>query len=247
MSELLLLLDHDNLREAREDALSIIEPWLTVLERRQALPPKQGSAVSLDLRVYGGWFDGHRVTKSRYDAWQTYDNTWPVLVERPQYRVRIKIEFADYLLGRLARQIQHKITHTVTTRHKPLRMRPTDQSRSCSEGSCERTKVRDWLKRGSGCTSSSCPNNFADCFERLEQKQVDIHLAMDLISAVSANGAQHVALASDDLDFTPALMSVGVNNSGTSSLVVVRTNRRPQYSDEALRSLGIEIVYVKET
>lgn len=246
LPDLILLLDHDNLPGVRSDLGRLVGPWLARLESTGQLPRGRETTASLHARFYGGWFDGYRVSQSRYQAGQEYDTGWPALLQRPGYLLRITFEFSEDLLG-AGSHPKHKITNTVAFRGRPIRANPTPLAKTCPEPACERKKVQQWIKRGSGCTLGVCPNTFIDCFQRHEQKQVDIHLALDLISLTSGDiGSAHIAIATDDLDFAPALLRAAHSIAERASLTLIRTIRKPLYCDETLRGLGATIVYISE-
>jgi NYN domain len=244
---MLLLLDHENVPSAKRLPESLIVPWLAHLLRRGLVSP--APVLTVTTRVYGGWYSGQSVAPKRYDAMAFYAEKWPALAAIvPDQLVRCSIEFADYLLetSSALSPTRPKITNTVAVRSAPPRLGLTDTFRACGESDCQRSRVRRWLSKGKGCTSDSCPNDFADCFIRREQKQVDMHLAVDLLEAcVHGDGIEHVALASDDIDFIPAVaLALRRRRSTLSSLSLVRgTGQRPLYCEADFRALGCEVVF----
>jgi len=243
---MLLLLDHENVPAAKRTPETLIVPWLADLQRRQLISPSP--VLTVTTRIYGGWYSGHSVAPTRYDAMTFYSEKWPAIVAiTPGQLVRCSIEFADYLLETSSglSPKRPKITNTFAVRAAPPRLGLTETFKTCSEIDCQRPRIRKWLSKGRGCTSDGCPNAFSDCFIRREQKQVDMHLAVDLLEAcIYGHGIEHVALASDDIDFIPAVaLALRRKRPTMSSLSLVRgAAQRPLYCEADFRDLGCQVV-----
>jgi uncharacterized LabA/DUF88 family protein len=81
--------------------------------------------------------------------------------------------------------------------------------------------------------------SYSDQFERWEQKQVDIHLAVDLNKATQL--FPKVALISADTDFIPALYAAAQASPST-EITVIRPRCQGTYADHVLRSCGVRLV-----
>jgi len=243
---MLLLLDHENVAPAKRNPAWLLLPWLTNLRSRGEL--SDASVLSVTTRIYGGWYSGVGVSPSRYDAATFYADTWPAILSLPSRQlVRSGIEFADYLLNADQPVILEgpKITNTFVVRSAPPRLGLTDRFKACSEQKCERKTLRKWLAKGNGCFLDQCPHSFGECFVRKEQKQVDMHLAIDFIEAcLYANGIDHIALASDDTDFVPALLwALRRKRPNLLSLTILRSiGQKSIYCESDLKRQGFEVV-----
>jgi hypothetical protein len=113
----------------------------------------------------------------------------------------------------------------------------------CPEADCEVRKVRRWFRHNRGCTRSACPKSFADCFLRLEQKQVDIHLALDfIVLAQQLPDSACLALASDDTDLLPAVVAASSRGKPDPHLSLLRFNEKKTYMDDFILERGVNIL-----
>jgi uncharacterized LabA/DUF88 family protein len=234
----ILLIDHDNI-PLREGALSaIISCWLA------SVPAElRGNAIQeLLVRSYGGWWQEESQSTSRYKAGPFYADECPALVRVADHYWRVHFEFADYLLS----DEEHSalITHTFALRPAPHLFFATSDGRGCDEYDCEAKKLRRWLMSRRGCTRLACPRAFGDLWMKPEQKQVDIHLAVDLLDLCSRRQApRRVGLVSDDTDFLPAILASATSKSEEKPLItLIRFTGKPSYLDTEIGRRGVEIL-----
>jgi hypothetical protein len=203
-----------------------------------------GSVVSVKVRAYGGWFNGHAVSNSRYKAAQFYQALLPAAFSTSGYLCRSTFEFADFLAPDLNANNRVPISHTVVRRERPFSVSPRIPRLACDDPECALNQVFKWLRKAKACFKPSCQHNFSEAFDRLEQKQVDVHMALDLVFlAERITGLDHIILFSDDLDLIPAIVSAKRRmgeRAGTISLL--RCIPPSPYIIDTLANQGIPII-----
>lgn len=243
---LILLVDHANIPFYRASVPDLIRAWLASLLATARIP--DSGLLSMSIRAYGGWYLGESVSDERFQAAEMYQRECPLLLEHAGLYCRIRFEFADSLLGAgaaPARPSTARITHTVGVRTKPPRIWPLSDPSPCTEEDCELPGLRRWLRRRRGCTRLACERDFADCFRRLEQRQVDVHLATDLLTVIMRRpGPVHLAVASDDTDLLPAILSAGSSRESVSSVTTLRFDTGQTYLDAQLAAADVEVVRI---
>jgi uncharacterized LabA/DUF88 family protein len=175
-----------------------------------------------------------------------YQEQCPSLFKYAGRIVRLSFEFADKLLsanGEPSVADDHPfITHTVATRNTPLYLTKHPDVAPCVIDECEISKVKKWIKKRRACILPSCPHAFDRYFGRTEQKQVDVHLAVDLvIRATTVAVAEHVVVASEDWDLLPAIYAC-TRYRNPLCLSLVRFRPGGTYLDRALEAAGLRFV-----
>lgn len=241
-SRAVLLLDHDNVPFGSVGLKSILERWLLELAPRT----QRGSVRTAIVRAYGGWWKGDQLSESRQKATSFYADECPALLRVDGVFWRVGFEFADRLVGFVGRKAPMPAIHnTFVMRPVPPLKISRNGAYTCIEADCEARKLRDWFYSRRGCTRKACQNLFGDIWSRSEQKQVDIHLAIDLITlAPNIDPAFNLALATDDADFLPALLSASYVSPSPHSLSHLRCQMQPTYLDDFLTSQGVVIISV---
>jgi uncharacterized LabA/DUF88 family protein len=243
MPDLYLLIDHDNIIDTTGHFEGNVKPWLKTLIATGEF--SRSSKIDVTARVYGGWHHGFSTTDRRREAFLHYSTTWPNILQIENTFVRIEVVFADTLAVESHSQGRIPITHTVKTQNKMPRLSRNDSSNACANADCEIRKISQWIRKKRGCSNVNCEKEFSDCFTRLEQKQVDVHIGTDMILlALFSQTAQTICLCTDDIDFTPALMATTVIFNHMPSLkqiCLLRSNRRRHPLDSQIESHGIRI------
>lgn len=238
----LLLLDHDNIPFGKVSLRRILEIWLGALPD-DAVP---SGTISVLLRAYGGWYRQTHTSDARFKASEFYQDECPSLIKVAERYCRIHFEFADKLLSPPTSEKRAPtlaITHTVAVRASAESVVPRVGVPACKESDCELSAVKKWIKRKRACTRSACPLEFKDQFERHQQKQVDVHLATDILTwAYTWNGACPLAVASDDVDLLPALGAAAFARKGQSEITLLRFLMSSSYLDGSLVDLGVRLV-----
>ena len=230
-----LLLDHDNIEFPRVTVRHLIETWIDA-DPALHLP---GPPVTLRLRAYGGWFAEGVSTDARFRAAEMYTENAPSLFKRGSNFYSLSFEFADTLAA--ARTT--RITHTVARRRSTPSATSIRAAAPCSETDCEIKATRRWLKHNRACGREACPRAFVDHFERLEQKQVDVHLALDLIALLGLPD-DRIGLVTDDADVMPAVLAATANGTAQNRLTLLRFNSRATYADPHLLANNVRIAIV---
>jgi len=226
-----LLLDHNNLPPGlvREHQIPrIIDQWLGA---RGFLDDR---VETINVRAYGGWFVGASISAEREAATTEYNSFFDTAFRLRGGLVRVRFEFADSLAaGRKAH-----ITHTVAERKKKPRVVFGDTV--CNEAGCELEQIKRWSKaRERACGLKDCHSTFGHHARRREQKQVDVHIAVDLMLLVLSEPDLVVAVASDDVDIVPGVLAASAISGA--DLTIVRFIRNATYADETLLDRGVYI------
>ncbi len=242
--EALLLIDHDNIPFGKVNLRQMLEVWLESLPDN-AVPT---GTISVLLRAYGGWFRQSHTSDARFKASEFYQEECPSLLRVASRYCRIHFEFADKLLlpltsNKMATSLA--ITHTVAVRASAETVVARVGVPLCPEFDCQLSSVKKWIKRRRACTRGACPLEFKDQFERQQQKQVDVHLATDILTwAYTWNGTCPMAVASDDIDLLPALGAAAFARKGQSGVTLLRFLMSSSYLDGSLVDLGLRLVKV---
>lgn len=233
----LVLLDHDNVPHDAAVLRSVITSWVP------SMPDAQPVAF-LNVRAYGGWYRDTAVSNSRFEAADYYQQNCPSLLRVGEVLCRLTFSFADRVLN-----LNHDsqiadgptITHTVATRSAPLHADRRAQAPTCAESDCEIRTTQRWIKKKRACPKPGCPHLYGDFFTRSEQKQVDVHLAVDLIRGVLAR-YDAVVLVSEDWDILPAILAAVDLLLPGQRLILVRVRRGVTYLDAYLAEAGVTVV-----
>jgi hypothetical protein len=245
ISIFILLLDHDNIPYEQVSLDQIIRSWLDSFCNR--LP--DSGIISMKVRAYGGWYEEDYSSAARYHASEFYQNMCPSSFFYGKYICRLSFEFADYLalpFGNDERADSAiRITHTVARRASAPNIKMLSQVTPCLEEGCQLRTVRTWVRRKRACTKQGCPHSFSNYFQRLEQKQVDVHMAVDLLTYVAKEQEGcHVAIASDDQDLLPAVAASAKHRLNPGTLTLIRLYSSATYLDSLLIESGVRIIRV---
>jgi len=236
----ILLLDHDNLPLSRIGIQHLLDRWLSHIDSSPAIAV--GEAL---IRIYGGWWLEDQMSESRHAASLFYAEFCPSLMYVLSRVWRVRFEFADSLFApHHSTEIPIRHTFALRPAPPPVARRPGQQQPSCDEPDCEIRQLRKWLYRRRGCTRTACPRRFGDVWYRAEQKQVDIHLALDLAALVHRKDLAHLAVGSDDLDFLPALVTASGHPLRHCTISHLRCRTDRTYLDDVFSRFGGHIVTV---
>lgn len=238
--KLTLLVDHDNVPFDRISPRQLITTWLESIDDLLA----EQALVTVTLRAYGGWFLERNVTESRFAAAEFYQRSLPIVFFHYGRPCKVAFQFADTLISERGWSDEGsvRITHTVAVRPCAQYMKVVPGVEPCDVEDCELTAIRKWARVRRACTYRECPNWFSDYFERKEQKQVDVHLSIDLLLAAgAAETGEHVAVASEDWDILPAIAASADRVSNDVSLTVLRFRPGSTYLDSSLEKRGVRI------
>ena len=234
------LIDHDNVASHLPRLSAVLSTWAGEIAHEFRLP----TVGDITVRTYGGWWREELASEARFSATQLYPEHCPALIRTTGHYWRVRFEFADsLLLPRGVRCNVPDIKHTVIGRPAPPLSISKALGGTCGEPNCEITRCRRWIFQRRGCTRNACPQMFSQVWVRTEQKQVDTHLAVDLMQLCCFwHENVHVALISDDVDFLPALVASSVTTRSAESLTHVRMEGRATYLDNFLTKCGLRIV-----
>ena len=243
---LVLLVDHDNMPSGQFSLEAVIRRWLQTLQPSPNLP----GVVEIHVRAYGGWFEESASSAKRYEAHDFYQARCPAVLHVSNIYFRITFAFADDLLASrlsLTAPGSVRITHTVSNRTSKKDFLINKSAPTCPDPTCEISDVRRWLRLDAACLKKQCPARFANVFVRKEQKQVDIHLAMDLLALAMGklnrpNETLIIGIVSDDIDFIPAVAAAMQVRLGRNNISVIRFTPKGAYLDQTLMASGVSLV-----
>lgn len=233
-----LLVDVDNL--PGDDCLvaRLCESWIGMIP--EVLPPS--GTADLHVRYYGGWWDGYTASPARHESARVLEKV-PAFLRISERYWRVQFHFADETLAPTGPGVAVRETFVRRPAHE-LGIKRSGEP-ICLDEDCRLKECRTWIRRRRACSLSRCALPFGEAWLRAEQKQVDVHLAADLITlAAGWKTPVHVAIASDDIDFAPALVAAAVSNSALESLCHLRCARVSSYMDSVLRESGVRIANV---
>jgi uncharacterized LabA/DUF88 family protein len=233
VKHIMILIDHENIDLARTNPKALATAALRAI-------PEVADGVYVTLRAYGGWFEGASPTDSRFHALRSYQDLCPTLIQTDRGLVRIAFEFADELAMTRFTAQTIDVRHTVTVRHTPDRIMACQRNRECSEVDCKIRAVHKWTRKKTACFSATCPPPFEAFFQRQQQKQVDVHLAVDLVwFASTIDQDTMIVIASDDMDILPALLQASFQNPNSRIIHLHSRSTAIAYPDSFFTRLGI--------
>ena len=234
----LFLIDHANVPYDNVSVSDIVRSWIDTWNDSLA------GTIYVRLRAYGGWFEGSAASAGRFRAAEFYQQAAPMLLSHSTRLIRLSFEFADKLLVNNAADYDTSapfITHTVAFRNSPMYIQRHASAPPCTASNCQLAGVKKWIKKQRACAAPGCPHAFQRYFGRTEQKQVDVHLAVDAVQLANDETYDHVVIVSEDWDLLPAVLAATrVSRRGGWSLVRFRESRT--YLDSILSDAGLRFV-----
>lgn len=220
-ANMIVLVDYDNVRLGRRGLRYLAARLLDSVGVRRC-----SAESSIRCRLYGGWFDGDRLSKAAQRLVPEMQSVFPrrmtVSDDASAVRVRVTMELASALIGDRA-----TLTHTYRRRSWPpgivCRQAPF---RGCASPSqCAVAGIEPFMN------SNECPHPRCDVAPRSvlgrgEQKLVDSMLVVDLVRLAQAASELIVLVSSDD-DMWPGIR--GALLHGARVLHVHARRPPPQY------------------
>jgi len=230
------LIDHENIPYDRVTVREIITCWL------DATSDIRNAVRYVDVRAYGGWFQESSASRARFLAADFYQRCPTVLLHNGLL-CHLTFSFADKLFKPselFARDSEPFISHTVAVRSTPLHVQ-RNSGAICAEEDCELPSVKKWIKKRRACLKPACPHAFDAFFIRYEQKQVDVHLATDLLRACQSD-IDDLIVVSEDWDLLPAFLACVEDRRPHQRLTILRFRQTGTYLDAMLLARGARIV-----
>lgn len=196
---MIVLVDYDNLRLGRRGLRYFVTRLLDNVGVRRCY----GEDV-VRCRLYGGWFDGARLSKVAQRLVPEIYNVFPrrmtVSDGSSALRVRVTMELAHALIGDRA-----ALTHTYRRRSLPDGIVCGQPPfRKCARpSSCAIAGLAPFFN-GDECPHAGCDVAPGEVLGRNEQKLVDSMLVVDLVRLAQAASELIVLVSSDD-DMWPGI------------------------------------------
>lgn len=200
---LAVFIDYDNLQPPQRLAgiLDVVTRVLMQVEFNRPI-----TRAKCDVRIYGGWYEGTKITRKAQDVTIEIQQDFPRILRLPTSNGYCSISANAELAVALLKEPGHHLFNTYRRKGKPTNVRVAEPAAvGCVDAECILPLAKKLLKSGD-CPKASCIIN-GDFIYRHEQKLVDTMLSCDLIHAA---GAAHdlIILVSDDDDFLPPLRTV---------------------------------------
>jgi hypothetical protein len=218
--------------------MGLLASWLSQVPK----PISPGHVIDIFARSYGGWYEGFSFSNERAAAASYYQTRFPSFFSVGNQYYRAHLIYADSLTDAVTPLggSGHCFTHTAALRSAEISSSLKAASAPCSEAGCRLSEVRRWISRKKACLVQGCPFSYSDQFERKEQKQVDVHLALDFVTLCTASSAP-VGLVSADNDFIPALVSITMR-AHFPHITWIRPGSQGAYIDGFLQAHSINII-----
>jgi len=162
------------------------------------------------IRMYGGWYNGLRLTRKAQDLVRSRYFASPIprcpTGHSSGKDVLLRGELARTLLSEANSREARILTHTMRTRPVSINgFRANFSSHfRCATSPCFIADLDFFLKTGQ-CPRSDGNLDISECVLRDEQKLVDVLLATDLMH-LAYSGSQIAVLVSSDDDLWPAIL-----------------------------------------
>lgn len=204
LEERVVIVDYDNLDPLLRKRGLFNVVW-KVLEK--LVDPSVARQPRYLIRLYGGWYNCHKLTRPAQDLTISIQGDvprlFPIVFQGQQYQVPVTVELA-YALAAIPSK------HLLAT-YRPRSLQTSIQCKDpqnlgCNSISCPMKKVYSFFTSGT-CSESQCTLSTHDFLFRGEQKLVDTMMISDLIYFAKA-GHRVLAVVSSDDDLWPGILSV---------------------------------------
>ena len=165
--------------------------------------PHHGEDVT--VRLYGGWYEASRLTKSAQRLTREIATHFPAAVtihrSADSVTVKVRVELARSLRINPGKDLLHTFRRRGVPAGLVAQRHPF---RGCSDHTnCLLGPVRTLLSRRQ-CQNTSCTTRIEDVVARSEQKLVDSMIVADLIFA-AVSGEKVIVVVSTDDDLLPGI------------------------------------------
>lgn len=231
---MIVLIDYDNLRLGRRGLQYFVTRLLDGVGARWCLGER-----SVRCRLYGGWFDGDRLSKGAERLAQEMQTEFPQRMRISDgsrvARMRVTMEFASSLIGDTV-----SLTHTYRRRSLPAGLTCANPPfRECAHpAACAVGGLAPFFN-DSECPHPRCEVTPRKILRRSEQKLVDSMLVVDLVR-LGQTASELIVLVSSDDDMWPGLRAALLHNA---RVLHVSARMPPQY--QSLTSEGYSRITIR--
>lgn len=230
----IVLIDYDNLRLGRRGLQHLVTRLLDGVGTTWCLGER-----SMHCRLYGGWFDGERLSKGAERLAHEMHNEFPQRMRVSDgsrvVRMRVTMEFARSLIGDTV-----SLTHTYRRRSMPTGLMCVDPPfRKCAHPTtCAIDGLAPFVNE-SMCPHPRCEVTPRNVLRRSEQKLVDSMLVVDLVT-LGQTVSELIVLVSSDDDMWPGLRAALLHNA---RVLHVSARTPPQY--QSLTTQGYSRITIR--
>lgn len=230
----IVLIDYDNLRLGRRGLQHLVTRLLDGVGTTWCLGER-----SMHCRLYGGWFDGERLSKGAERLAHEMHNEFPQRMRVSDgsrvVRMRVTMEFARSLIVDTV-----SLTHTYRRRSMPTGLMCVDPPfRKCAHPTtCAIDGLAPFVNE-SMCPHPRCEVTPRNVLRRSEQKLVDSMLVVDLVT-LGQTVSELIVLVSSDDDMWPGLRAALLHNA---RVLHVSARTPPQY--QSLTTQGYSRITIR--
>lgn len=228
----LAIIDYSNIRKQNKSLKEVAE---YIISKR-----KDSRTRKLSIRLYGGWYENSQATDDRNNAVAELSDSMPSVMQIENEIWIVKTEFADNT-AKIRQFATLPIKNTLLRRKSTSPELILNSYDECSNPDCGKLEILKWLKRKRGCTSSACQKKYGEIFSRVEQKQVDTHIAIDFYRyCTESDDLASVWLISNDIDMLPSIFSV-ISSDPNREVNILITQKVLWIHDPLLESSKVNI------
>ncbi|MDP1989527.1 MAG: hypothetical protein Q8K00_00785 [Syntrophales bacterium] len=229
-----VFIDYDNLLPTQKTAgiLDVLTRALMQISMDAAT-----TRAMCDVRVYGGWYEGTKITRLAEDLTVQIQRDFPKIIRVPTARSgHITVSANAELAVALLQEPGHHLFYTYRRKGKPVNVRVKEPTEvGCTDPACVLPLMKQLLKTGN-CPKPGCGVAVGNLVYRHEQKIVDTMLSCDLIHAANI-GYNLVVLVSGDDDFLPPIRAILLHGA-----TVLRLHPKPNYHRATFPQGGAQLL-----
>ena len=206
----MLFIDYDNLLGSHKQAgvLDVVTSALLMEPLRTS-----HSVGHCDVRVYGGWYEGSKLTPLAQQVSVQLQSIFPAIIRCPTTLDQICALSAEAEMAyALSEEPGHHLLDTFRRKRVPTNIKCVEPTTAgCQESSCSLAFLPVFLVSGK-CPNATCNISIEDLLFRNEQKLVDTMLTCDIIYSTRQNCDLIIAVSGDD-DLLPAVRTALLNGT----------------------------------
>ncbi len=192
-----------------------------------AMPKISPIAARYRVRLYGGWYEGGRLTRVGQEIGAEIRGCSPVPVANAETAVPIFADVELVFSSLIHPRTLVDNTYREQSNREGLRCRSRPWFNCADSEKCIVSSVHDFLNDNS-CSHKGCSLRPADILYRMEQKVVDTLMVADMASARLC-GYQDICVVSRDDDIWPGLCLAAQFAKNVVHVSTAKSSRLPKY------------------
>ncbi|BDS10886.1 PIN domain-containing protein [Aureispira anguillae] len=224
-----VIVDFDNVFKTpvSHDKTQMIE--LELKEFLGELLSENNALEEVNIRLYGGWYHGDKLTNKASVLQQVISNVniFPYIDNLKKRKIQGTVELVYSLF--FVPSLIWKNTYKEKDGIKSIRINQNSLTNTCSSNSsiCPPKIIAKFTrKKRKVCSVTNCNTIQENVFKGMEQKMVDTMMACDIMSYADEEQVKSIVVVSDDTDILPSLVvSKQKNNTNCSFTLIIKNNR----------------------